>query len=189
MSPSPQIASVGEEFPNELPEHYEIVCGNFVRKAVTSFPHQVTQRRLSTFVDPFHGRRGDPGGWWLATEGNVLFFLKPAKEQYRPDLVGWRISKMPNPRMRGPINVWPQWVCEILSPSTAHKDKGEKLDVYHRAHVDHYWLVDPEKQTLTVLAWGEDGYQTILTAGPGDRVRAEPFAERELDLGWLFDFE
>ena len=88
------------------------------------------------------------------------------------------------------VRTWPQWVCEILSPgSAAGRDKGTKKDVYHRAHVDHYWLVDPEKQTLLVLAWAERGYQTILTAGPGERVRAEPFAERELDLDWFFDFE
>ena len=189
MAQSLQPVPATEEFPDELPKQYEIVCGNLVRKAVTSFPHQVTQLRLGAFVAPFHGRRGDPGGWWLGTEGNVLLFLKPNKEQYRPDLVGWRISKMPAPLMQGPIDVWPQWVCEILSPSTAARDKGEKLDAYHRAHVEHYWLVDPEKQTLTVLAWTEDGYQTILTAGRGDRVRAEPFVERELDLDWLFDFE
>ncbi|MCG8423873.1 MAG: Uma2 family endonuclease [Proteobacteria bacterium] len=59
---------------------------------------------------------------------------------------------------------------------------------YLRAHVAHYWLVDPEQQTLTVLAWAEDGYQTILTAGRGGHVCAEPFAERELDLGWVVRF-
>ena len=64
-------------------------------------------------------------------------------------------------------------MCEILSPgSAAGRDKGTKKDVYHRAHVDHYWLVDPEKQTLLVLAWAERGYQTILTAGRGERVNA-----------------
>ena len=68
MAHSPQTAPIADEIPGELPEHHEIICGNLVRKAVTSFPHQVTQRRLGTFVDPFHGSRGDPGGWWLGGE-------------------------------------------------------------------------------------------------------------------------
>ena len=96
---------------------------------------------------------------------------------------------MPEPPGPGRVRIWPQWVCEILTPSTSNRDKGVKLDTYHRARVEHYWLVDPKKQTLTMLAWDENGYQVLGTAGPGDRFPAEPFGERELDVNWLFDFE
>ena len=187
MSTSPQIA--GDEFPDELPKQYEIVCGNLMRKAVPTYRHGVLQLRLGSFVLPFYGKRSAPGGWWTSTECEIELFAKPDAQRYQPDLVGWKIDIVPKEPRGAQVGTWPQWVCEILSPSTADRDKGVKLNAYHRAHVDHYWLVDPEKQTLTVLAWAEDGYQTILTAGPGERVRAEPFAERELDLGWLFEFE
>ncbi|MCG8419204.1 MAG: Uma2 family endonuclease [Proteobacteria bacterium] len=188
MSTSPQIASVGEEFPDELPKQYEIVCGNLVRKAVATTEHGVLRGRTFSFLDPFYGRRRKPGGWWIGGDPEIAF-IPDDELVYVPDLAAWDIKIVPDRPKGVRVRTPPQWVCEILSPTTAHKDKGDKLDVYHRAHVDHYWLIDPKKQALIVLAWGKDGYQTILTAGPGERVRAEPFAERELDLGWLFDFE
>ena len=194
MSTSSQIASVGEEFPDELPEHHEIICGRLVRKALVSTEHAFVQQQLGVFLSPFYGRKRAPGGWWtFICPGIVLTAdlhqYDPGSHWYEPDVAGWKINVVPERPRGARVRVWPQWVCEVLSSSTAERDKGVKLDTYHRAHVDHYWLADPEKQTLTVLAWTEDGYQTIPTAGPSDRVRAEPFAERELDLGWLFDFE
>ncbi|MCG8423160.1 MAG: Uma2 family endonuclease [Proteobacteria bacterium] len=189
MTGSPQAARISDEFPDELPKQHEIVCGMLVRKAVPSGVHGFLQQQLSIFLAPFSGRRNTPGGWWTGTEIEVELFSDPDAQRYLPDLVGWKIEVLPRRPLEARVRTWPQWVCEILSPSTSGRDKGPKQDTYHRAHVDHYWLVDPAKQTLTVLAWTEDGYQTILTAGTGERIRAEPFAERELDLGWLFDFE
>ena len=37
----------------------------------------------------------------------------------------------------------PDWVCEVLSKSTAKIDKSEKLPVYAEHHVSQGWLVDP----------------------------------------------
>ncbi|MCG8422328.1 MAG: Uma2 family endonuclease [Proteobacteria bacterium] len=189
MSTSSQIASLGEEFPDELPKQHEIVCGKLVRKAVAITDHGVLQGRIFSFLEPFYGKRNTPGGWWTCNDPEIEFFPKPNEHVYVPDLAGWKINVVPERPKGARVGICPQWVCEILSPSTAHRDKGVKKETYHRAHVEHYWLVAAEKQTLTVLAWAENGYQTVLTAGPGDRVRAEPFAERKLDLGWLFDFE
>ncbi|MCG8416531.1 MAG: Uma2 family endonuclease [Proteobacteria bacterium] len=194
MSTSPQIASVGEEFPDELPEHHELICGRLVRKALASNEHGLVQQRLGFFLMPFDGRKSTPGGWWTSLCPGIVLTphlrqSDPDSHWYEPDVAAWKIAVVPERPRGARIQVWPQWVCEVLSRSTADRDKGVKLDTYHRAHLDHYWLVDPEKQTLTVLAWAEDGYQTILTADPGNRVRAEPFAERELDLDWLFEFE
>jgi Uma2 family endonuclease len=45
----------------------------------------------------------------------------------------------------------PDWICEILSPSTASLDRSRKLGVYAREQVAHAWLVDPLLRTLEVL--------------------------------------
>ena len=50
----------------------------------------------------------------------------------------------------------------------------------------HYWIVDPQNETLTVLRWTPDGYLAALTAGRTDRVRAKPFDAVELPVGVLF---
>lgn len=50
----------------------------------------------------------------------------------------------------------------------------------------HYWIVDPEHRTLTVMRWTADGYLTVLTGETTQPVRAEPFEAIELDLGVVF---
>ena len=68
----------------------------------------------------------------------------------------------------------------------ADRDLGHKQRGCHRARVGYYWLVDPLNLSLTVLRWHEVGYQSILAAGPGDVVRAEPFDAIELDMSRIF---
>jgi Uma2 family endonuclease len=85
-----------------------------------------------------------------------------------------------------PVDIRPDWVCEVLSPSTASRDVIEKQRTFHRAAVPHYWVVHPERAVLTVLRWHADGYLVALTAGRDETVRAEPFAEIEIRVGELF---
>ena len=71
----------------------------------------------------------------------------------------------------------PDWVAEVLSPSTARHDRALKLSAYERAGVREVWLIDPIDRTLTIYRL-EAGYygratllelkgQTQLTAVPG----------------------
>ena len=80
----------------------------------------------------------------------------------------------------------PDWVCEVLSPSTASLDRVKKLAIYAREQVGHAWLVDPVARTLEVLRL-EAGRWTILATHAGDEVvRAEPFADIDLELALLW---
>jgi Uma2 family endonuclease len=70
----------------------------------------------------------------------------------------------------------PDWVCEILSPSTSRTDRAIKMPVYAREGVAHLWLVDPDAQTLEVYALQEDRRWLLLdTLKEGDRVSQPPF--------------
>ena len=71
----------------------------------------------------------------------------------------------------------PDWVAEVLSPSTARHDQTVKLSAYERAGVREVWLIDPDDRTLTICQL-EAGYygrattldlkgRTQLTAVPG----------------------
>src|SRR5207244_12469360 len=95
-------------------------------------------------------------------------------EVYRPDVVGWRRQHVPERPSGRPIRVRPDWVAEVLSTSNAAIDLGTKLLSYHRAAVPHYWIVDPEHETLTVYRWTAEGYVVLLTAGRSEHVRAAP---------------
>ena len=80
----------------------------------------------------------------------------------------------------------PDWLCEILSPSTSSFDRAKKLAIYARERVGHAWLIDPLEQTLEVLRL-EHGRWTILATRAGDEVvRAEPFTEIEIELQALW---
>lgn len=80
----------------------------------------------------------------------------------------------------------PDWVCEVLSKSTAARDLGPKMRTYHAHRVGHFWVVDREHETLTVHRHSEAGYVVVLVAGTADIVRAEPFEAIELRVGRLF---
>jgi Uma2 family endonuclease len=85
--------------------------------------------------------------------------------------------------------VVPDWACEILSVSTARIDLVKKHRTLHAHGVGHYWIIDPEHETLTIHRHHPDGYVTAATGGVGDVVRAEPFDGLELDVGELFGHE
>jgi Uma2 family endonuclease len=72
------------------------------------------------------------------------------------------------------IRVPPLLVVEVLSRSTRRRDRGEKRDLYAELGVPHYWLIDPERQTATVLRLRAGGYVETLTA-VGELVAEEPF--------------
>jgi Uma2 family endonuclease len=169
--------------PNDGRGH-EIIDGNLIEKE-TSAEHGVAQSRIGRLLGPFDRRPGGrlPGGWWFATE--VLIDFGP-KQQFRPDVVGWRRERMPERPTGAVITVPPDWICEILSPSNASNDTVKKKRVYHQRQVPHYWLLDPVQETLSVLRWSPDGYTEVLSAMRGERVKAEPFEAIELQVGVFF---
>jgi Uma2 family endonuclease len=139
----------------------------------------------SQIVDPFDRESGDPvrpGGWWLLGEPEL--HLGP--DVVVPDLAGWRRERM----ARIPDAPWfelaPDWLCEILSPSTAGIDRGRKLPIYARVGVRHVWLLDPVIRMLEVLVLQGERWSIAAVHGGSDAVRAEPFAAIELELARLW---
>jgi Uma2 family endonuclease len=169
---------------------FEVRNGELVRKADPSAEHSDAQAGLAaTFRPPFHRRAGGPngpGGWWILTEIDIELALH---EVVRPDLAGWRRERVPERPTGRPIRTRPDWICEILSPSNAKTDLVDKLDLYRRFEVPHYWIVDPDTETLTVHRLLPDGYLIALRAGREATVRAEPFEAIELRVGTLFGDE
>jgi len=93
---------------------------------------------------------------------------------------------MPSVPQTAYFAVAPDWVCEVLSPSTASLDRAKKLRIYAREGVGHAWLVDPVARTLEVLRL-EGGRWSILATHLGDEVvRVEPFVEVEFELASLW---
>lgn len=158
----------------------ELIDGTLIEKGAPSGEHGLAQACLAGALSPTFRR------WWILTEVDVE--LSPS-DVFRPDLVGWRRERLPHLPTGRPVAVHPDWVCEILSSSTRRHDTVVKLRRYHRAGVGHYWLVDPDERTLTVMRHEPDGYKVVLTALSDETVRAEPFDAIELQVGVLFGDE
>lgn len=169
-------------------ERFEIVGGELVPKEAARVPHGCAQLALGHALHGAFSRRGGgppdrPGGWWFASEVLVEFL---SREIRRPDVAGWRRERMPERPTSVPVTLVPDWICEVVSPGNASNDTVAKMRLYHEAKVAHYWLLDPQIETLTVYRWHPDGYLHVLGARRGERVRAEPFDAIELQVGIFF---
>ena len=80
----------------------------------------------------------------------------------------------------------PDWVCEVISPSTERIDRSRKMRIYAREGVEHLWLLDPIVRTLEVLRLEGGRWVLIATHTDADVVRAEPFEAIEIDLTLLW---
>lgn len=165
-------------------DRVELIDGELVRDAMTSFEHGDAQLSIGREISNAFRGSGPPGGegWWLVTKVSVVY----AESQcFQHDLSGWRKSRVPERPIGKRVKVRPDWVCEILSTNRNH-DLHAKRRVLHTSGVPHYWLVDLEATLLTVLRHAPDGYLIASTHAPGERARIEPFDAIELEVTRLF---
>ncbi len=170
----------------QVPEHLvaEIINGVLHTSPRPAPLHANASSLLgSDLVGPYHRGRGGPGGWWILDEPEL--HLGP--EVLVPDLAGWRRERMPRLPQAAFFDLAPDWVCEVLSTSTALRDRTEKLPLYAQYEVRHLWFVDPRIRTLEVLRLEEGRWVIVSTHGADDLVRAEPFGEVEIELRALWD--
>ena len=161
----------------------EIVDGVLYANPRPASPHATASSAIGEELGPpFKRGKGGPGGWVILDEpelhlgGNVLV----------PDLGGWRRERMPEMPHVAAFELAPDWVCEVLSPSTAKLDRGAKLPAYARERVGHVWIVDPLQRFLEVLRLDGETYRIVGTHFDDAKVRAEPFDAIELDLTALW---
>jgi Uma2 family endonuclease len=137
----------------------------------------------SELVGPFdRGRNGGPGGWLILAEPE----LHLGTDVLIPDLAGWRRTKMPTMPDTPFFELVPDWLCEVVSPSTGAFDRAHKLPRYAQAGVGHVWLIDPSVRTLEVLRLDGASWRLAATHEGEAKVRAEPFDAIELELGFLW---
>lgn len=164
----------------------EVVDGAVQVAPSPSPEHGRAQRALGNFIGgPFDDDddRGGHGGWWILPEVDVRLGVH---DIVRPDVAGWRRSRLPSPWGQRPLELVPDWICEIVSPSNAAHDRVTKRRLYASHGVPHYWLVDPIARTLEALHLDRGMWIELGVWGDGDVARIEPFAAIELEAGRLF---
>ncbi|NBD07583.1 MULTISPECIES: Uma2 family endonuclease [Corallococcus] len=169
-----------------LPEHVvgELVAGELYASPRPAFPHLTAASFLMAILgNPFVFGLGGPGGWYIVTEPE----LQLGDDVLVPDLAGWRRERLPRAPKVAALALPPDWVCEVLSPSTRLLDRKAKLPVYAREGVRHVWFIDPVFRTLDVFRWESGQYVPLATHTGNGPVHAEPFESMALKLATLWD--
>jgi Uma2 family endonuclease len=168
----------------------EIIDGELIVSPRPASPHAYAASAMGSVLHgALHGDAtgpGDParpGGWWILLEPE----LHLGDDVVVPEWAGWRHARMPVFPAVPFFTQAPDWVCEIVSPSTGRIDRSRKMRIYARESVAHLWLVDPLVCTVEVYRLTGALWTVAAVSGGDDCVRLEPFADAELALGlwWL----
>ncbi|MEM5787457.1 MAG: Uma2 family endonuclease [Syntrophobacteraceae bacterium] len=162
----------------------EIIDGELIVTPRPSRKHVICTTALGALVTaPYQfGQGNGPGGWIFAIEPEIGL----GEQILVPDLAGWKRERFPVEEDHNWISAAPDWVCEILSPSTFRIDKVKKMPIYAHHGVAHIWLIDPVAMTMDAFGLESGRWVLLGSFAENDKVRAEPFQEIEIHLGTLW---
>lgn len=171
-----------------VPPHLvaEIIGGELVTHPRPAPRHASAAVELGLEIaGPFGRGRGGPGGW--------IFLIEPelhlGADVVVPDLAGWRRERLPAEPETAYVEVAPDWLCEISSPSTRDYDRGPKRRIYADAGVSHLWLLDPRAKLLETFALTQGKWLLLNTFQAEDAVSVAPFEAVSFPLSNLFPFD
>ena len=168
-----------------LPENMigQIIAGELIASPRPANDHATASSALGgELYGPFQRGRGGPGGWWIVDEPE----LHLGKDVLVPDLAAWRRTHLPVVPRKPFFTLAPNWVCEVLSPSSVGIDRVRKKHIYAREGVEFVWLLDPVGRTLEAFQLQEGRWLELGSWQDEDRVRVAPFDAIELELSALW---
>ena len=160
----------------------QIIEGELILLPRPALPHAQTASNAGGDVNARFGRSGPPGGWWILHEPEIHL----GADALVPDLAGWRRERLPTLPREPFLTLAPDWVMEVLSPSTASIDRISKARLYARAGVKWLWFVDPLACTIEINRLEAGGWLRCAAFGASEPVRAEPFEAVEFDTSDWF---
>ncbi len=129
--------------------HYELIHGRIVMAPPAAPMHGSVESDVH-FAIRAHVEQHGLGRVFGSSTGYDL----PSGDTLEPDLSFIAKKRVPRALARqakGFCRVVPDLVVEIVSPSTARRDRTDKKQLYATNGVREYWLVDPKKREITVL--------------------------------------
>jgi hypothetical protein len=167
-----------------VPPHMtgQVLDGELIVHPRPNSSHAVVTSNVGADLNTRFGRAGPPSGWWILDEPE----LRLSGDVLVPDLAGWRRERLPEIPRVAHFDLAPDWVLEVLSPSTASMDRIVKARIFAREKVSHLWFIDPEAKTVEVMRLEKGQWLRIGAWTAGERVRAEPFEAVEFDTADWF---
>ena len=168
-----------------VPPHLvaELIDGSLVTHPRPAPPHAIAANSLADEVSStFQKGRGGPGGWVFMTEPELHLGIQVVV----PDIAGWRIERLSEVPDAAYLETQPDWVCEIVSPSTEQVDRGPKRRIYATAGVQYLWLLNPVSKVLEAFKLDGEEWRNITTVVDGEDVSVEPFEAISFPLDVLW---
>jgi Uma2 family endonuclease len=166
--------------------HYELLNGRIVMTPPAGWPHGSVEGTLVRELGAFVHRHG-LGRLFGSSQGFVL----PGGHVVEPDVSfvsTERWNAAPPPVAGKFLEVVPDLVIEILSPSTSSRDRGEKLMLYAQAGVREYWIVNYNLRRVSVWQQSGEGLSGPATVeGDEEMVRSQVVAGFELSPADIFE--
>ncbi len=169
----------------DAPPHMvaEVVDGKLYTHPRPAPRHAVASSALGGKINQFFQfDRDGPDGWWILDEPE----LHLGEDIVVPDIAGWRRDRMPELPREAYFTLAPDWVCEVLSPSTRKLDLGGKQAVYAREGVAYLWFVDPDARSLEAFELSGNKWQLIDILFDDALVSLPPFDAISFSLGKLW---
>jgi Uma2 family endonuclease len=133
----------------------EFINGRVVRHLPARLKHSTIVRHVGTLLDT-SVRLKRLGA--VHTEQSLCEFKR---NDYSPDICFWRTAKSKHFTPDQLIYPVPDFICEVLSPSTAATDRSLKLKDYAMNGVGEYWIADPDREVLQQNLLEEDRYVLV----------------------------
>lgn len=171
-----------------VPEHFvpEVIDGTLETHPRPRPQHALAASDLNAVLGPpFRQGRGGPGGWLSMVEPEL--HLGP--QVVVPNLAGWRHPGIPSKPEAAFIGIPPDWVCQILSPSTMRLDRDPERRIYAEAGIGHLWLLDPGEGFLEGFGFADGRWVVLATIQHGETMALPPFDAVPFPLDDLFPFD
>lgn len=161
----------------------QIIDGDLHLSPRPSWQHVKANGRLHSALERRFTRDGEgPGECEILSEPEIHL----GEDVLVPDIAGWRAENfLPRPGIPW-LDCAPDWVCEVLSPSTREHDLGSKSEIYAREGVSHLWFVDPEERTLLAYALSGKKWLQMATVSGEAIVSVPPFENLNIPLSRLW---
>ena len=164
--------------PNYL---YEFVNG----EVITMSPSSPINSNIAFWIGHLiqnHVTQSDLGGFVTTADGG--FEISPGIVR-APDVAYLSLGTAPKLEKR--MQVAPDFVVEVISPSERHTEIRQKIDEYLQAGVRLVWIVYPDSQTIDVWQQQVDGQQVAQTYAPNSTILADPvLPELSIPLSDIF---
>lgn len=161
-------------------KRYELLDGELILAPAPRTTHQVVQNNISWRMSQFVAVE-DLGTVFNAPTDVVL----AETNIVQPDIV-FVSREREHIIMENDIQGAPDLVVEVLSPSTASRDRGYKRSLYAQHGVREYWMAGVDSATITVLLLGEDGFEVFGTFGEGERFASPTLEGFEIEIDVVF---